>query len=160
MEDSGHVQRVLAGIDGACIEAVLVQDHRKRVGDELLIVRNKYFKFGRGRNRHEYRSRWMMGCAEPMPGCLRLCRHWIAASAGAWAAGLIYAAQLAEQVLRMNGLGEDLEVVSLRVGLFEQVCGGGLAAEKENLDRRQQRPDADRRVNAVKIEHHHVGNEH
>src|SRR5436853_5494937 len=34
-----------------------------------------------------------------------------------------------EQVLRMNGLGEDFEFVALGAGAFKQVGGRGLAAE-------------------------------
>jgi hypothetical protein len=40
---------------------------------------------------------------------------------------LIYTPELTQQVLRMNRLGQDLEIVSLRMGLFEQVSRGGLS---------------------------------
>ena len=40
---------------------------------------------------------------------------------------LIHSPEFAQQVLRMNRLGQDLEIVSLRVGFFEQVSRGGLS---------------------------------
>jgi hypothetical protein len=40
---------------------------------------------------------------------------------------LFHAPELAQQVLGMNRLGENLEIVSLRVGPFQQVSRGGLS---------------------------------
>lgn len=40
---------------------------------------------------------------------------------------LIHAPELAQQVLRMNRLGKNLEIVSLRVSFFQKVSRGGLS---------------------------------
>ncbi len=47
-------------------------------------------------------------------------------------------AQAGEQVLRVDGLGENFELVALCAGAVEQVGGGGLSGEEQNLAGGQQ----------------------
>jgi hypothetical protein len=50
------------------------------------------------------------------------------------AVAAVLAAQPAQQVLRVDGLGKDLELVALGTCFFQQVGGGCLAGEEQDLD--------------------------
>ena len=71
-----------------------------------------------------------------------------------------YAAQLGQQILGMDWLGQNLELVALGARLLKQVGRGCLAGKEQDLDLRQQGADPDRRVDAVQIGHDDVGDEH
>ena len=60
----------------------------------------------------------------------------------------------------MNGFGQDLEVVSLDVCLFEQVGGSGLTGEEQDLDGGEQGADADGGVDAIEVGHDDVRDQH
>ena len=60
----------------------------------------------------------------------------------------------------MHRLGQNLKLVALRARLLQQIGGGSLAGEEQNLDARQQRPYPNRRVDSVQPAHNHVGDEH
>ena len=45
-------------------------------------------------------------------------------------------AKPAEQILGMDGLGQNLEFVPLGAGFLKEIGGGGLAGKQQNLDAR------------------------
>src|ERR1017187_10023218 len=69
-------------------------------------------------------------------------------------------AQAAQQVLRMDRLGQNLELVALCTRLFQKIGRGGLAGVKQDLDLGQQRANLYGCVNAVQPAHDHVRDEH
>jgi hypothetical protein len=60
----------------------------------------------------------------------------------------------------MDGLGQDFELVALGPGAVEQVGGGGLPGEEQDLAGGQYPADADGGVDAVEVGHHDVADEH
>src|SRR5271170_3241198 len=70
------------------------------------------------------------------------------------------APQPCEQILGMDGLCEYLELVALSAGAVEQISGGGLAGEEQNLACRQQFANPDGGIDAVEVGHDDVADEH
>lgn len=72
-----------------------------------------------------------------------------------FSSGLLLA-QLREQILGMHWLGQDFEFVSLCASTLEQVGGGGLPGEQENLAAWKKSANIDGRFNPIHIGHDDV----
>jgi hypothetical protein len=60
----------------------------------------------------------------------------------------------------MDWLGENFKLVPLRPGFIKQIRGRGLPGEQQDFARGQDVPDGDRRVDAAKIGHDDVADQH
>ena len=76
------------------------------------------------------------------------------------AAVQILAAETGEQVLGMDGLGQDLEFMALCAGAIEQIGSCGLAGKQKYFAGWEQGADLDSRVDPVHVRHNDVGDEH
>jgi hypothetical protein len=68
--------------------------------------------------------------------------------------------QFAEQILGVDGFGQDFKVVTLGMSTIEQVGGGGLAREQQNFDGWQQRTDANGGLYSVQVGHDDIRDQH
>src|SRR5580698_10909265 len=73
---------------------------------------------------------------------------------------LFSAAQFGQQVLRVDGFGEDFELVALVACAVEQVGGGGLSGKEQDFAGREQTADLDGSVDPVQVGHDDVADEH
>src|SRR5258707_8078707 len=64
--------------------------------------------------------------------------------------------QLSQQILGMDGFGQDFKFVALGASLFQQVRGGSLAREQQDLAAGKDFADSNRRLNAIHVRHDDV----
>ncbi len=68
-------------------------------------------------------------------------------------------AKLGEQILRVDGLGENLKFIAAGTGVFQQIRRGGLAGEEKNFAGRQESANVNCGLNAVHVGHDDVADD-
>jgi hypothetical protein len=65
-----------------------------------------------------------------------------------------------QEILRVDGLGQNFEFVALRPRFLQQVGRSRLAGKQENLAGWQQAADLNRSIDAVHVVHDHIADDH
>ncbi len=77
-----------------------------------------------------------------------------------WRTATVLAAQLCQQVGRVNRLRKDLELMTLRASLLQKIRGGGLSGKEQNLAGRQLGSNLDGGLDAGHPGHNDIRNQH